>query len=73
MLESGEPGPEADIKRIAESFCRYALSDERGLGRAVRDLRDRADDIPMPATAPWLERVNEAAYYGLARRHRVDT
>jgi len=61
-----EPAREADIKRIAESICRYAPSDERGLGHAVRDLRDRAGDLPMPATAPWPEPVNEAAYYGLA-------
>jgi hypothetical protein len=61
-----EPAPEADIKRIAESICRYAPSDKRGLGHAARDLRDRADDIPMPATAPWPEPVDGAAYSGLA-------
>ena len=61
-----EPAPEADIKRIAESICRYTPSDNRGLGRAVRDLKDRADHIPMPAPAPWPDPVNEAAYCGLA-------
>ncbi len=37
-----------------------------GLGQAARDLRDRADGIPAPATGPWPEPIDEAAYYGLA-------
>ncbi len=61
-----EPGPEADIKRIAESICRYPAGDKRGLSRAARDLGGRADGIPVPSTEHWPEPINEAAYYGLA-------
>lgn len=40
--------------------------DKRGIGGPDRDLRDRADEIPIPATVQWPAPIDEAAYYGLA-------
>jgi hypothetical protein len=61
-----EPAAEENIKRIAGSVCRYAPGDKRGIGGADRALRDRADEISIPATVKWPAPIDEAAYYGLA-------
>jgi hypothetical protein len=37
-----EPAPESHLRRIAESVCRYAPTDKRGIGHVERELRDGA-------------------------------
>jgi len=61
-----EPAPESHLRRIAESVCRYAPGDKRGIGHVERELREAAAEIPTPETLRWPAPIDEAAYYGLA-------
>jgi hypothetical protein len=42
-----EPAPDDNIKRIADSICRYAPGDKRGIGRAERDLKAEATAVDL--------------------------
>jgi hypothetical protein len=39
-----EPAAETDLRRIAESVCRYAPGDRREIGEVERELRNQIDD-----------------------------
>ena len=61
-----EPAPENHLRRIAESVCRYAPCDKRGIGHVACEPRDAADEVRIPETMQWPAPIDEAAYYGLA-------
>jgi hypothetical protein len=62
-----DPAPEGHLRRIAESVCQYAPGDKRGISYVERDLRNEADEIPIPEALQWPAPIDDAAYYGLAR------
>lgn len=50
-----EPAPESHLRRIAESICRYAPSDKRGIGNAERELRAGTDAAAIGATEAKID------------------
>jgi hypothetical protein len=50
-----EPAPESHLRRIAESVCRYAPGDKRGIGQVERDLRDGADGAAINVAAAKID------------------
>ena len=64
-----ESAPEGNMKRIAESICRYAPGDKRGAGATDGDPRDRPDEISEDALASrFSERYADDLRYVAAWR-----
>jgi hypothetical protein len=47
-----EPASDGDLRRIAESVCRYAPADKRGIGDAEREMKEEAATAEMRSTEP---------------------
>lgn len=71
-----EPAPEDNIRRIAESVCRYAPRDKRGIGQAERELREGASRPAMSTPEPkpdddMLPEFPETAWRGAFADYRA--
>jgi hypothetical protein len=69
-----EPAPEENIKRIAESVCRYSPKNKRDTGGADRDLRDgaaaAASSVADESTDETLPDFPEIAWRGAFADYR---